>query len=104
MRAYGGSNPPLPTILKEDESLLFFMQGIGWETLPFNLKFDCEGSEYEILHNTNTEILKNIQALRGEFHENKNLTNKYDIDELYNFVSQYITDIKVVKARGCFIM
>lgn len=68
------------------------------------LKIDCEGSEYEILHNTDREILKNIQTLRGEFHENKNLTDKYDVDELYNFISQYITDIKVVKARGCFVM
>lgn len=68
------------------------------------LKIDCEGSEYEILQNTPEHILKNIQALRGEFHENHQLTDEYDCDDLYTYISKYISDIKVVKARGCFIM
>jgi FkbM family methyltransferase len=34
------------------------------------LKIDCEGAEYEILYNTKLENLKNINHLRGEFHEN----------------------------------
>ncbi|TXJ56789.1 FkbM family methyltransferase [Brachyspira aalborgi] len=46
------------------------------------LKIDCEGSEYEILYNADTNLLKNIENLRGEFHENKNLTDEYDIDKL----------------------
>lgn len=68
------------------------------------LKIDCEGSEYEILYNTNEEILKRIKFLRGEFHENKDLTEEYDVDNLYAYVSQYINDVKVVKAKNCFIM
>ena len=34
------------------------------------LKIDCEGSEYEILLNTPTEILQKIEFLGGEFHTN----------------------------------
>ncbi len=68
------------------------------------LKIDCEGSEYEILYGTKEKNLKNIQILRGEFHENKQLTNEYDIDRLYEYVNQYIKNIRVVKARSCFIM
>lgn len=68
------------------------------------LKIDCEGSEYEILYNTPKNILQNIQSLRGEFHENKNLTDNYDIDKLYAYIQQYINDIKIVAARSCFIM
>lgn len=68
------------------------------------LKIDCEGSEYEILYNTNEEILKRIKSLRGEFHENKRLTEEYDVENLYSYVRQYIDDVKVVKAKNCFIM
>ncbi len=68
------------------------------------LKIDCEGSEYEILYNTKPKTLEKIQMLRGEFHENKHLTQEYDIDKLYQYIEQYIKDIKVVKARNCFIM
>lgn len=68
------------------------------------LKIDCEGSEYEILYNANTNLLKNIENLRGEFHENKNLTDEYDIDKLCEYVSKYIKNYKVTKARHCFVM
>ena len=68
------------------------------------LKIDCEGSEYEILYNTDTNLLKNIENLRGEFHENKNLTGEYDIDKLCEYVSKYIKNYKVTKARHCFVM
>ena len=68
------------------------------------LKIDCEGSEYEILYNTDTNLLKNIENLRGEFHENKNLTDEYDIDKLCEYVSKYIKNYKVTKARHCFVM
>ena len=68
------------------------------------LKIDCEGSEYEILYNTDTNLLKNIENLRGEFHENKNLTDEYDIDKLCEYVSKYIKNYKVTKAIHCFVM
>ena len=68
------------------------------------LKIDCEGSEYEILYNVNTDILNNIENLIGEFHENKDLTDEYDIDKLCDYVSKYIKNYKVTKARHCFVM
>jgi len=68
------------------------------------LKIDCEGSEYEILYNADTNLLKNIENLRGEFHENKNLTDEYDIDKLCEYVSKYIKNYKVTKARHCFVI
>ena len=68
------------------------------------LKIDCEGSEYEILYNADTNLLKNIENLRGEFNENKNLTDEYDIDKLCEYVSKYIKNYKVTKARHCFVM
>ena len=68
------------------------------------LKIDCEGSEHEILRNTNPEFLKNIQSVRGEFHENKILTDEYDNESLYNYVSQYVKDINVVKTKVCFLV
>ena len=68
------------------------------------LKIDCEGSEYEILYNADTNLLKNIENLRGEFHENKNLTDEYDIDKLCEYVSKYIKNYKVTEARHCFVM
>ena len=68
------------------------------------LKIDCEGAEYEILYNTNRMNLKKISKLRGEFHENRTLTNKYNAEKLHNYVSKYINDVKVVMAGECFIM
>lgn len=68
------------------------------------LKIDCEGSEYEILYNTKEDILKNIDYLVGEFHENKDLTNEYDIDELCKYIEKYVPNYDVTKARNCFVM
>lgn len=68
------------------------------------LKIDCEGSEYEILYNTNENILNSIENLIGEFHENKDLTDEYDIDKLCDYVGKYIKNYKVTKARHCFLM
>ena len=68
------------------------------------LKIDCEGSEYEILYNTKEDILKNIDYLVGEFHENKDLTDEYDIDKLCEYIEKYIKNYNVTKARHCFIM
>ena len=68
------------------------------------LKIDCEGSEYEILYNTREDILKNIDCLVGEFHENKDITDEYDIDKLCEYIEKYIKNYNVTKARHCFIM
>lgn len=68
------------------------------------LKIDCEGSEYEIIYNTKPQILKSIEHVRGEFHENKKLTDKYDVEKLIEYLKQYIDDIIVVKATECFVM
>lgn len=68
------------------------------------LKIDCEGSEYEIIYNTKEEILRSIEHVRGEFHENKNLTDKYDVEKLIEYLKQYVKDIVVVKATQCFVM
>lgn len=68
------------------------------------LKIDCEGSEYEILYGTTQDYLKRIECLRGEFHENKDLTQEYDIDALEKYIRQYVPDVKIIPARGCFVM
>lgn len=61
------------------------------------LKLDCEGSEYEIMQNTDVNTLKKIKSLRGEFHSNKGVKGKYNIKKLYNYVSKYIKDVNVCK-------
>lgn len=68
------------------------------------LKIDCEGSEYEILYNTPENVLSSIEMIRGEFHENKELTDKYDIDSLLSFTQKYVKDVKIEPARNCFIV
>jgi len=53
------------------------------------LKIDCEGSEHEILLNTN--ILECVQYLSGEFHINQNLESQgYSIENLKTYCLQYI--------------
>ena len=68
------------------------------------LKIDCEGSEYEILYSLPTEVLNNIDIMRGEFHENKNLSQEYDIDKLLLFCEKHVDDIKIEKCSQSFIM
>ena len=68
------------------------------------LKIDCEGSEYEILYNTPVEILQKIQILRGEFHENKNISNEYDAKELKDFVKNNIKNANIKISKDCFFM
>lgn len=54
------------------------------------LKIDCEGSEYEILYNTDISYLKNCENIRGEFHG--------DIDEkkeLFDYCKKYIHNIEI---------
>ena len=53
------------------------------------LKIDCEGSEYEILMNTN--ILDRVKYLSGEFHINGKLAKQgYSIEGLEKYCSQFI--------------
>lgn len=68
------------------------------------LKIDCEGSEYEIIKNTNPDKLKDIIMIRGEFHENKTLTQEYDAEELLKYTKQYIKDCQILISKDCFIM
>lgn len=68
------------------------------------LKIDCEGAEYEILNNTQPSLLNKIEILRGEFHENKTLTDEYDAEKLLNYTKQHINDCKVLISKDCFIM
>ena len=68
------------------------------------LKIDCEGSEYEILYNTPKEILNLIKYMRGEFHENKELTNKYDINSLKKYCQELNIDIEIIEGKKCFVI
>lgn len=68
------------------------------------LKIDCEGAEYEILQNIEPKILNKIELIRGEFHENKKLTNQFDADNLLNYTQQYVKNCKIKISRDCFIM
>ncbi len=68
------------------------------------LKIDCEGSEYEILENLSSDVLKKIELIRGEFHENRSLTDKYDADRLLDYTCKHIKDCKIKISRDCFIM
>lgn len=60
------------------------------------LKIDCEGSEYEILYNTNKEFLEKCDHLRGEFHNSKKLRKQsLNSTDLINYCRQYIKDVYV---------
>ena len=58
------------------------------------LKIDCEGSEYDILYNTNNKILSNIENLYGEFHL---MGGKYNPDDLIKYIKQFIPNVNVTK-------
>lgn len=67
------------------------------------LKIDCEGAEFEILYNTDPNILKNIEILKGEFHDGKlemEHDSRYNSKDLLNFLQPYIKDIKVYVFYG----
>lgn len=60
------------------------------------LKIDCEGSEYEILYNTNTDLLKNCDHLRGEFHDSKILKKQnLNSKDLLEYCKKYIKDVEI---------
>lgn len=56
------------------------------------LKIDCEGSEYEILYNTNKNNLLKIDNIFGEFHSKNNL---YNPQELIDYLKNYIKNIDI---------
>ena len=65
------------------------------------LKIDCEGSEYEILYNCPTKILKKIECLGGEFHENSKIeTCGGNMDILIEHVEKYIKDMYVTRCNS----
>lgn len=60
------------------------------------LKIDCEGSEYEILYNTNKEFLEKCDHLRGEFHNSKKLRKQnLNSTDLISYCRKYIKDVYV---------
>lgn len=50
------------------------------------LKYDCEGSEYDILLNTPLDILNGIKEIRMEYH--KNTIPEYNINNLISYLSR----------------
>jgi len=65
-------------------SLGDFVKSNKIEKIDF-LKIDCEGAEFEILLNLDKELIKNINKISVEVHEN-NITNS--LDELVDFLSK----------------
>jgi FkbM family methyltransferase len=60
------------------------------------LKIDCEGSEYEILYNTDKDILKKCKHMRGEFHENRYTRKQgYSIAALESYCKAIIDEVLV---------
>lgn len=53
------------------------------------LKIDCEGSEYEILYNTNINNLIKCSHMRAEFHGTEDIQKK-----LYMYLKNYIRNIE----------
>jgi len=68
-----------------------FVKNNKIEKIDF-LKIDCEGAEFEILLNLNKELLKNINRISMEVHENNN-TNS--IDELEDFLRNNNFKVKI---------
>ncbi|MBE7702821.1 MAG: FkbM family methyltransferase [Cyanobacteria bacterium SIG28] len=64
------------------------------------LKIDCEGAEHEILYNCPTKILKKIEYLRGEFHENHNIKwGGGSVDKLVEYCDKYIKDMYITECN-----
>ncbi|MDR0693449.1 MAG: FkbM family methyltransferase [Puniceicoccales bacterium] len=58
------------------------------------LKIDCEGSEYEILYNTDKDILKRCEHMRGEFHEYVHTRKQgYSIAKLERYCKTIIDEV-----------
>jgi FkbM family methyltransferase len=60
------------------------------------LKIDCEGSEYEILYNTDKDILKKCEHMRGEFHEDRYIREQgYSIAALEQYCKAIVDEVLV---------
>jgi FkbM family methyltransferase len=58
------------------------------------LKMDCEGAEFEILLNLDKELIKKINKISVEVHENN---NKNSLDELVDFLSKNNFKVSIYK-------
>ena len=56
------------------------------------LKIDCEGAEFEILLNLNNELMRNINRMSVEVHENNNTDS---IDKLVSFLNKNNFKVKI---------
>ena len=66
------------------------------------LKIDCEGSEYDILLNSNKFQSGAVKQLLGEFHTNEYLSSKeYTMEKLLAFCNQHVPG--EVKVKFCTI-
>ena len=66
------------------------------------LKIDCEGSEYEILYNTNN--LSNIEYIRAEFHINKKLQEEgRSWDDLATYCADIIGQYPKIYYEYCIM-
>ena len=65
-------------------SLEDFVENNKIEKINF-LKLDCEGAEFEILLNTNKELIKKINKISAEIHENYNTSS---LEELVEFLEK----------------
>ncbi len=87
------TNVSVPSITLED---IFKKYNINHCKL---LKMDCEGSEYEILYNTNPEILNRCENLRAEFHTSEAIEKQFgSVEKLLTFIKKYILNVKITKA------
>jgi len=73
----------------ESFSLRDFMENNKIEKIDF-LKIDCEGAEFEILLNLEKEVLKKINKISAEIHENDNNS----LDKLIDFFNKNNFKIK----------
>ena len=68
----------------ESFSLKDFVKSNKIEKIDF-LKIDCEGAEFKILLNFDKELMKKINKISAEVHEN---SNTYSLDKLVDFLKK----------------
>ena len=68
----------------ESFNLKDFVKTNKIEKIDF-LKIDCEGAEFEILLNFDKELMKKINKISAEVHEN---SNTYSLDKLVDFLKK----------------
>lgn len=60
------------------------------------LKMDCEGSEFEIILNSDTEILRKIKSIAMEYHESEN----HNREELSSFLQDQKFMVNVISNKN----